>query len=127
MQVIAEFQPNDGLREMMLAAAEKGTDEIARVFRAFKADSRHKYVQTEADMNRFGYLMLRQKKINEAIAIFTLNVETNPTSANVYDSLGDAYDAAGRKDDAIKAYEKALSIDPNLQSSREGLKKLKGN
>lgn len=127
MQAINEFTPSQGLRETMLAAAEKSPAEITRVFKAFVADPRHKYIETENDLNRFGYLLLRQKKVDEALAVFTLNVEGHPNSANVYDSLGDGYDAAGKKEEAIKAYEKALSIDPNYQSSRESLRKLKGN
>ncbi|HSK72797.1 MAG TPA: tetratricopeptide repeat protein [Pyrinomonadaceae bacterium] len=34
--------------------------------------------------------------------------------------------APGKKEKAIKAYEKALTIDPNFPSSLENLRKLKG-
>jgi tetratricopeptide (TPR) repeat protein len=69
---------------------------------------------------------LNAKRFDDAIEIFKLNVEYYPASSNVYDSLGDAYEAAGRKEEAIKAYEKALSIDPNYPSSLENLRRLKG-
>ncbi|MBV9217747.1 MAG: tetratricopeptide repeat protein [Acidobacteria bacterium] len=127
MDVIMHYSPREGFRETMVAAADKGSNEITRVYREFRADPRHKYAETKTDMNRLGYVLLRQNKVREAITVFELNVESDPNSANVYDSVGDAYQAAGRKDDAIKAYEKALSIDPNYQSSRESLRKLKGN
>ena len=66
------------------------------------------------------------ESVDDAIEIFKLNVEYYPNSANVYDSLGDAYQAAGKKEEAIKSYEKALSIDPNYASSQDNLRRLKG-
>ena len=36
-----------------------------------------------------------------------------PASVNVWDSLGDAYVAAGRRREAIEAYEKAALMDPD--------------
>jgi tetratricopeptide (TPR) repeat protein len=60
-------------------------------------------------INRLGYTLLAKKRTADAIEIFKLNAESYPASANVYDSLGDALSAAGRTDEAIKSYEKALS------------------
>ncbi len=81
--------------------------DFVAAYRAFKADPRHKYVNTESAINTLGYALLGGKRVDDAIRIFTLNTGAYPDSANVYDSLGDALQAAGRKDDAIKAYEKA--------------------
>ena len=127
MKAIAEFGPGQTFRETMMAAVPKGGAEIAKAYRAFRSDPSHKYVETEAEVNRLGYMLLQQKKNDDAIIVLGLNVEYFPGSANAYDSLGDAYQAAGRKDDAIKAYEKALSIDPSHPSARTNLQKLKGN
>ena len=63
----------------------------------------------------------------DAVEIFKLNVESYPSSANVYDSLGDALVAAGRTDEAMRSYEKALSIDPTYPSSIDALKRLRKN
>ena len=98
-----------------------------RAYDAFKADPRHRYVETEATLNRIGYALLQQKRVAEAIEIFKLNVRDAPNSANAFDSLGDGYVAAGKREEAIKAYEKALALDPSFASSAESLKKLKGN
>lgn len=101
------------------AAQAAGIAEFVQKYKAFKTDPKHKYVDTEAAVNRFGYTLLRNNKVADAVEIFKLNAESYPNSANVYDSLGDALQAAGNKAEAIKSYEKALSIDPNYASSRD--------
>jgi tetratricopeptide (TPR) repeat protein len=65
------------------------------------------------------------KKIKEAVEILRLNVEAYPESANVYDSLGEAYLNAGDKPHAIENYEKSLKLDPNNAGAVEKLKGLK--
>ena len=78
-------------------------------------------------MNRLGYTLIAKKRAADAVEVFKLNAESYPSSANVYDSLGDALVAAGRNDEAIKSYERAVSIDPNFQTSIDALKRLKKN
>jgi tetratricopeptide (TPR) repeat protein len=48
-----------------------------------------------------------------------------PESGNVYDSLGEAFAAAGKKDLAIENYEKSLKLDPKNTNAVEWLKKLR--
>lgn len=80
-----------------------------------------KVIVPEALMNQVGYQLLGQGNMDEAIAAFKLNVERYPGSANVYDSLGEAYERAGRFELALTNYEKAHSVgqqsnDPNLNT-----------
>jgi tetratricopeptide (TPR) repeat protein len=79
----------------------------------------------EIDLNTAGYDLLAAKKINEAIEVFKLNVKLHPDSWNVYDSLGEAYAAAGNKKDAIANYEKSIQLNPKSDSGKEVLAKLK--
>ena len=82
---------------------------------------------TKDSLNTMGYHLLQQKKVDEAIKVFELNVQEYPNASNPYDSLGEAYMTAGKKDLAIKNYEKSLGAeDPNNKSGVEMLKKLKG-
>ena len=76
-------------------------------------------------MNTLGYVLLSRKKVKEAIAVFRLNVDAYPSSANVYDSLGEAHMINGDKELAIKNYEKSLELDPSNANAAEMLKKLK--
>jgi tetratricopeptide (TPR) repeat protein len=66
------------------------------------------------------------KRIDEAVKILELNVETYPTSANVYDSLGEAYMAQGNREKAIANYRKSLELNPGNLNAAEQLKKLGG-
>jgi FKBP-type peptidyl-prolyl cis-trans isomerase len=86
-----------------------------------------KVYANEAELNTLGYLLLRSKKADDAVAIFKLNVEEYPRSANVYDSLGEAYVATGQKQLAIENYQKALEIDPKFDSSVKALEKLRSS
>jgi tetratricopeptide (TPR) repeat protein len=79
----------------------------------------------EIDLNIAGYDLLAAKKINEAIEVFKLNVKLNPDSWNTYDSLGEAYAAAGNKKDAIENYEKSIKLNPKSDSGKDALAKLK--
>jgi len=84
---------------------------------------------TENDLNQFGYGLLAQKKVDEAIAIFQKNVQAHPASWNVYDSLGEAYLAKGDTQAASDNYSKALSLvkdTPNRKRIEQTLVRLKG-
>ena len=60
----------------------------------------------------------------DAIAVFRLNTEAFPASANTHDSLGEALLAAGDREGATAAYRKALEIDPASASAKEALQTL---
>ncbi|MCI0336206.1 MAG: hypothetical protein L0226_01400 [Acidobacteria bacterium] len=71
-------------------------------------------------MNNLGYQLMGDSKMEEAIGVFKHNVERYPNSANVYDSLAEAYEKSGKLDVAKPNYEKAVQLgqqnnDPNLQ------------
>src|SRR5215208_1635863 len=69
-------------------------------------------------INQMGYQLIFDGKPEEAIAVFKANVERYPMSANVYDSLAEAYERGGRLDLAEPLYDKARVLgqqnnDPN--------------
>ncbi|MCE1188194.1 MAG: tetratricopeptide repeat protein [Ignavibacteria bacterium] len=74
--------------------------------------------------NDYGYMLLKQKRYDEAIQKFQKQISLNPENANAYDSLGDGYKAAGKKNEAIAAYKKALQLDPNFEASKKNLSEL---
>jgi len=81
----------------------------------------------ERYLNWAGYQFLQKEQYEEAIRLFKLNVEAYPESANVYDSLGEAYLESGQTDLAIENYRKALDLDPEMESARNALRQLSGD
>lgn len=67
-------------------------------------------IATEAEVNQQGYVLLGQKKLDEAIALFQRNVKGHPDSWNAYDSLAEAYALKGDKAQALLNYRKAFDM-----------------
>lgn len=92
---------------------------------AYKNDPENKYADIESQINRFGYELIREDRIDTAIKMLQLNVELYPASSNVYDSLGEAYMKKGENALAIKNYEKSLELDPGNTNAVEMIRRIK--
>ena len=85
----------------------------------------------ETVANLFGYALLSAQENEGAIEVFMFNLESYPESANVYDSLGEAYEADGQLTLALSHYARACRMgeensDQNLRfyvMHRDELKK----
>jgi len=102
----------------------QGVAAAVRQYRELKAGQPDAYDFSENELSDLGYRLLAAKKVNEAIEIFKLNVEANPTSANTYDSLGEAHMVRGDKELAIQNYKRSLELDPRNENATQNLKKL---
>ena len=80
----------------------------------------------EQSINRAGYDLMESGKLQEAIELFKVNVRFYPESWNVYDSLGEAYAAAGDTALAIQNYEKSVQLNPKNEAGKTALTKLRG-
>ena len=78
----------------------------------------------EFRVNQRGYDLLGENAYAKAIEVFRLNTLVFPRSGNAFDSLGEAYAAAGSTDLAIMCYKKSLELDPTNMNAVEVLKKL---
>lgn len=87
----------------------------------------YKILPNEETLNAVGYIYVRKSSLVDAIEVFKYNVELNPESANVYDSLGDAYEKNNEPEKALENYKMAveLSKKQNLRSKKLFLAKLK--
>ena len=106
----------------------KGVDTAISHYQDLKKNYAEKgaYDFSERSLNIFGYEVLEKKDTAAAIRVFMLNAQAFPKSANVWDSLADAYMKAGNLKMAKRYYEKSLKLDPKNEGARENLKKIKG-
>ena len=80
----------------------------------------------EVSLNTFGYQILRSDDVKGAIAVFSLNAEQFPESANAWDSLGEGYLKSGDKEMARKCYSKALELQPSSMNAKKMLQQIEG-
>ena len=88
-----------------------------------KKDPNSKALET-GFVNQLGYQAITAGDPKSAVAILKMNTEANPSSANAWDSLGDAYVADGQKDKARQAAEKALALLPSDKTVDGDMQKL---
>ena len=111
---------------LMKTISEQGIAAGVRRYAELKASQPDAYNFGESELNTLGYKLLQQGRVDEAVEVLKLNAATYPESANVYDSLGEAYAARGETELAIENYRKTLTIDPHTTSAIEMLRWLEG-
>jgi tetratricopeptide (TPR) repeat protein len=129
--------PAPTANELATLITARGIDSALKIFEEARRQDPKAEIFNEAAINNLGYRFLRERRLPEAIAIFKLNMATYPRSANVYDSLAEAYEISGDRRLALEYFEKAyaaLSTDESSAQAKaqlragleERIKKLKG-
>jgi uncharacterized protein len=70
-------------------------------------------------VNNLGYACLNFKKWEKAAFFFLMNTANYPQDANVFDSLGDFYEAKGDTSHALANYAKALGLGNDAETRRK--------
>ncbi len=115
---LAYDQYNSPGTSFFKAVLGKGADEAVRLFPEFR--QKHPDEFNESAVNEVGYRLMNIRRYKEAIAVLKLNVDAFPGSANVYDSLAEAYLKDGDKELAITYYRKALEAIPKDTTADKG-------
>jgi tetratricopeptide (TPR) repeat protein len=89
-----------------------------------RSDSAYDFDRAEWAINRIGYAMLREGRIDDAVAVFALNVCEHPSSANAHDSLGNAYLERGDLDAALSSNGRVLEPEPSSQNARAMIERI---
>lgn len=105
-------------RQLRQAIDQEGTPALETTYEALNRRYPPEHFD-EALLNRMGYDLLQNSRIEEAIAVFEYNVEMYPDSWNTYDSLGDAYSAAENMEKAMESYRKSLELNPDSPSAQK--------
>ena len=108
--------------------ASEGIDQTVAAYRELRERfyGRGAFDFGENVLNMFGYSLLEEGNASDALTIFQLNAEQYPESANVWDSLGEGYLAAGDSARSAEAYEKSLELDPENENAKQKLTEIRG-
>ncbi|HZM91094.1 MAG TPA: S41 family peptidase [Blastocatellia bacterium] len=102
----------------------KGIDAALKAFDQAKSGGPGTYFIDEGKINQLGYQLLNRGRTAEAIEVFKLNAREFPKSANVYDSLGEAYLKTDNKELAIQNYKRAAELNPTNTNAIDIVKRL---
>jgi CubicO group peptidase (beta-lactamase class C family) len=115
---------SDPITALRVRLRERGFEHAAEVYDELKRKD-PSFRPSETDLNDWAYRMLNGGgKPREALEIFKLNAFLYPDSANVYDSLAEAFEANGEREQAVKNYRRSLELNPNNKNAARRLKQL---
>ena len=102
---------------------EQNVEAAIKQYHDLKTTQPTAYDFGESALSDLGERLEEMKRFKEALRIFELNSEENPSSYT-YDSLGEACMTAGDRNCAMTSFKKALELSPSDTNATERLKKL---
>jgi tetratricopeptide (TPR) repeat protein len=109
---LAEQGPLPTREGFAASLAKQGFGRACELYKVLH-DSHPAFKLSEEDINQWGYqLLAADADTSKAIAIFRLGTSTYPDSANLYDSLGEAFETAKSNASALASYGHSLKLNP---------------
>lgn len=104
---------------------EMNIEQLIAFYNNLKAKYPNDYnFDDDSELNSLGYSLMGNKRLEDAIEIFKLNIEIFPQSGNLYDSLGEAYFNKDDKVNALINYKKAFELDPKNSGAKAMIEQL---
>ncbi len=88
-------------------------EEVGAEAKRMVSDPKYRFFNFEEQFNRAGYNLMGGKRFEEAIYVLGMTAQLFPESANVWDSLAEAYWKSGNIEKAKEYYNKAIKMDPD--------------
>ena len=116
------LDPMNYFRNLFVAGdMEKLQSEVVRMLQ----DPAYRFFDFEEEFDKAGYDLLKGKRFEEAIYVFSMNTQLFPESANVWDSLAEAFWKSGNPEKAKELYRKAIALDREGNIKANALRMLK--
>lgn len=128
--------PKKSIADSYVRVLLKDGPEVAdKALKTMQADTLHYYL-SEDEMNVIGYDLMggasnpnpyhfpEEHKYTEALEVFRQNTVLFPGGWNTHDSYGEILLFMGRKEAAIKEYQRSVELNPNSKGGRKILEEL---
>ena len=111
--------------ELIDLIIEKGVGQVRPAIERLRAEHPGVALIDESVLNWLGaHFLYWWGREEEAVGVLELNTLLYPGSSNAFDSLGEAYAARGRKDEAIRSYKRSLELNPENKGAKPALERL---
>jgi tetratricopeptide (TPR) repeat protein len=110
--------------EILVLIDDEGMDAARTALLESIHDPVFRYGSLESEINDLGYRLLADRSVEDAIAIFQVNVDEFPDSWNAYDSLGEAWEKRGDLETALDHFRKSVAINPASPSGLAAIERL---
>ncbi len=127
MHIILNYKEDMRIDEKIKELVTAGNiEEAISVTKKYLDNPIHRYSKNELEekINDMAYSLLMNNKLYEASRFLYINTQCFPNSANTFDSYAECLYHLGKKEEAIKHYEIAISKDPNGPVSENSRKML---
>lgn len=121
-------RPTSLSEELMVTYDRGGIDSTIAAYQALRTRyyGRDAFDFSESGLAELSAALAKKGRPDDAIRIHQLNAQQYPQSLRALGGLAQAYEAAGRKQEAADTYRKMLEIDPQNPNTRRRLDELQG-
>jgi len=106
-----------------LIAKARGVEPGLSEYRAMR-EAEEERLFSPGDLNAWGYVLLEQQRLTEAVQVFNENVSYYPENAYAYDGLGEALLAIGDTEGTVRNYRRSLELDPANEGAAAALARI---
>jgi CubicO group peptidase (beta-lactamase class C family) len=117
--------PKKSIHQYIRKEAHNDINKAIEMYYLLKENNKKEYsFENPSELNKLGYELLRNKKTESAIKIFSLNIIEFPNVPNNYDSRGEAYFTKKEYLLSKNDYLKVLDLEPTNQNAKTMLLKI---
>jgi tetratricopeptide (TPR) repeat protein len=109
---LGAIPPSASPQEAAVLANRDGLEAAQQAFIVSCGEDSLTSCMDENTFNTWGYNLLGQQRLRDALAVFQLNAWAHPRSANAQDSLADGYLSLNDKENARAALQRAIALAP---------------
>jgi tetratricopeptide (TPR) repeat protein len=118
LQKVLELDPFDeNARSLLLLLFRKNGNDIGMAEQYEKMINI--YGEDEDWVRKAATIYLKNGQINEALSLFELYVQVDSSNAGMWYSVGMTYELKGESEAALRAYSKALALEPKVTEAAE--------